>query len=299
MSIRPIDLKINAYYLVQSNNHGVLALKQLSQTEYEDGINASQWLHLYHYHKRREREVRLNLADFFNRYDYYQSAAINGNYNEKHEFFVEAYVDLNRVLTNFLSSFRLFVDNLEIFFKKEYGEHSKKFKSFKQILIYEFNSKFEYRLFYALRNYSQHKYFPINSVGLDNEVDTYTRQTKNYFTVSFDKDRFMSDAPENFRHVALDFKLYNRLFPVLPQMNKISKSIDIVGNAINEIEKERIIEMSNRMLKHYRFREGEGDIGLAKLKPVSKGVNEFDSKEIPINILREIYRDIEGKELPI
>src|SRR5258706_4378880 len=236
MSINIKDLKINSYYLVQSNRNGILALKELLESEYKNAINASTELHSYHYHKRREMEVLLNLDDFFERFNYYQVNALSGNYKDKGDFFVKAYVDLNRVLTNFLSSFRLFVDNLEFFFKKEYGKESTENLSFRNTIQNEFNSKFEYRLIYCLRNYSQHKGFPINSVGMDNEIDPYTREARSTFTVSFDKERFLKDDPQNFRNVELDFTLYNNTFPVLPQINKIKKSLIVISDALTSLE---------------------------------------------------------------
>lgn len=298
MSINPRELKQGSYYLVQSNDKGVLALRELPESEYKVANDASYWLHSYHYHKRREKEVMLNLDNFFERYSYYETNGLKQNYKEKHEFFVLAYVDLNRVLTNFLSSFRLFVDNLESFFKKSHGPLSDEYLSFKRTVQHEFNSKFAYRLMYSLRNYSQHKGFPIKSVGMDNNVDRYTREVTSVFTVNFDKDQLLSDDPGNFRHLKHDFALYNRLFPVLPQVTKIRESLALISNAITNTEKTRMIEMSNKLLKYYKFLEGDGELGFAHLKSFGGGKGLFDSKEIPINILREIYRDIEGKEPP-
>lgn len=295
MSINPALFKYGSFYLVESNDNNMLALRELSKEEYDKITGLSEQIHKYHYHKRRYRELELNLEDFFAKYSHYEACAITGKYEDKQDFFELVYVDLNRVLTNFLSSFRLFADNLQIFIRKKYGRESSQAIEFDRILKNEFDSKFEYRLIYALRNYSQHNYFPINLINLETERDQYFRVFKNSFQASFDKTKFLEE-PKTFKHLLVDFNLYGRSFPVLPQMNRIRKCLSTLNEAFLKTEKDDLVICINKLLYYFQFKEMDGALGFAKFSRTNRSTGVFDSIEIPVPILRQAYRDIEEKE---
>ena len=131
---------------------------------------------------------------------------------------------------------------------------------------------------------------------MDDEIDPYTREARSTFTVRFDKEKFLKDDPQNFRHVELDLTLYNSTFPVLPQINKIKKSLIVISDVHTSLEKNRIVPLSNILFGYLQLLEGEGEMGFAQFKSSNIGKGVFDSKDIPLNILREVYRNLEGKE---
>ena len=100
-------------------------------------------------------------------YPYYTKKVTESTDLDEGELFEEIYINANRLFTSFLSSFRLFVDNIEIYLRIKYGEESETFMTFKSKTRELFHKYFAYRFFYALRNYSQHMYFPINCCGYD------------------------------------------------------------------------------------------------------------------------------------
>ena len=106
----------------------------------------------------------------------------------------------------------------------------------------------------------------------------------------------MSDSRKNLKHIELDLSRFNDSFPVLPQMVKIGKSLDVIINRFTKLQEKRIVNYSNILLKHLGSSEGEGQLGFAQFKSGTKDKGFFNSKEIPMNILRQIYRDIEGNE---
>jgi hypothetical protein len=298
VSIPPKELEVGSYYVVESNDKGLIALRKISFEEYTAFVSLSQALHQYHYQSRRFDEVRMNWTEFFRVYDEYEAKAIRGEYKDKQQYFDLVYVDMNRLLTNFLSSFRLYVDNLERYIKDAYGDHSNEYSSFRRHLMREFDSKFEYRFFYALRNYSQHIYFPIYSIGLDVEIDPATRVERRVFKVSFNRDKILENK-ELSRHIREDLKLFNVAFPVRNQMLKIIGSISIIAQAFTDNERIKLTNLWNQYMKYFQLREANGEISLGQLNRDPSGNPFFDTKEIPTAILKSIYKQLEGKDLQL
>ncbi len=71
-------------------------------------------------------------------------------------------LNTNRHLLNYLFSFRTYIDHLETFIKREYGKQSNEAKGFKALTAKIHDENLAYRLFYNLRNYSQHCGLPID-----------------------------------------------------------------------------------------------------------------------------------------
>lgn len=125
--------------------------------------------------------------------------------------------NVNRMLINYLSSMKMFVDHTEIKFKKSYGAKSDIFKKWKALTSTEYDKHFAYRFLYKLRNYTQHIGFPIDSVSV-HHVDREKRVIIPYFVrdklleSSFDWDsRLKKDLNEQ----SNDF----RVFPLLNENN--------------------------------------------------------------------------------
>ncbi len=58
-----------------------------------------------------------------------------------------AFLHANRLILNYLSSIRTFIDHSETFFKKKYGNKSKEALLYKEILSQFFDNSFAYRFF--------------------------------------------------------------------------------------------------------------------------------------------------------
>jgi hypothetical protein len=65
-------------------------------------------------------------------------------------------IDTSRYFLNYLTAMRVFLDHAEARLKKKFGRNSVEDERFKAVAAAEFDGKFSNRLFYKLRNYTQH-----------------------------------------------------------------------------------------------------------------------------------------------
>ena len=82
---------------------------------------------------------------------------------------IEALLDggthlVNRRIANFVTTARLYLDQVPHDFSKIYGRDSKHYKSFKQATSKEYDNVFGYRVMEALRNHVQHQSLPTHAI---------------------------------------------------------------------------------------------------------------------------------------
>lgn len=96
--------------------------------------------------------------------------------------------DLNRKLTHILSSGRLFVDFIENQVKSKYGKDSSAYIDTKNIIRNIYDNYFSYRLYYYLRNFTQHIGFVITTISrsLINPIDVNDFSAKVNIYISLD-----------------------------------------------------------------------------------------------------------------
>lgn len=112
---------------------------------------------------------------------------------------------LNRRLSNFLSSFRAFLDHSELRIKRQYGNTSAEAVAFKSACSLVFDRSFAYRFAYKLRNYSQHFGLPIGHIQGEAKLDPATGDKSYHGTICFDIDTLLS----------LDSKIWGSVLPEL------------------------------------------------------------------------------------
>lgn len=99
-----------------------------------------------------------------------------------------AFSDLiNRRLSSYLSSMRMFLDYSEFRFKQFHSIHEDKIAAFSSLRSRLFDTNFAYRFAYKLRNYSQHFGFPVGDIAfseqlVDGSVDEIASSAKVVFS---------------------------------------------------------------------------------------------------------------------
>ncbi|WP_292389625.1 hypothetical protein [Methanosarcina sp. UBA5] len=143
---------------------GILEVRPLDDIEYQKFVIART--KLFEFSKKQElfRLVDANYMEYKNVLNQYfkihcENSDIHGTYVEKMVF------NINRLVLNFLSAVRTFLDHAETNLKRKYGENSNNFQIFDKACSSCFDHYFSYRFLYKLRNYSQHVGMPI--IGLE------------------------------------------------------------------------------------------------------------------------------------
>ena len=100
--------------------------------------------------------------------------------------------EMNTLVNNFLLSTRAFVDRSEARIKREFGDNSYEFKSFKKDTSYLYDTYFSYRFLYTLRNYGTHCDIPITNMrGQNDSTDQGLYNSRLAFLV--DKERIKNE----------------------------------------------------------------------------------------------------------
>ncbi|WP_100489201.1 hypothetical protein [Sporolactobacillus pectinivorans] len=92
-----------------------------------------------------------NSTDIYNYYQYLNKQKLN-----TYEKLKDVSLNFNRLLINYLSSAKMFIDHTEALLKNVYGEDGENFLIWKEATHKEYEERFEYRFLYQFRNFTQH-----------------------------------------------------------------------------------------------------------------------------------------------
>jgi len=115
-------------------------------------------------------------------------------------------LQLNRLISNYLSSIRLFLDHSEYALHQKYGKNSLQLKEFKKTCSNVYDNNFSYRFLSKLRNYVQHCGMPIGHININSKVVNVNPTKSNHqLELQFDRDSLL----KNFEWKNLNLKLKN------------------------------------------------------------------------------------------
>jgi hypothetical protein len=103
------------------------------------------------------------------------------------------YLHANRLLLNYLSSFRTYIDHSRAYLSKEYGKKSTQLNKFDKLLSFHFDNNFCYRFFYKLRNYAQHCGIPLDSVSFKSNYDRPNSEIKGHLQALFEPKNLLEN----------------------------------------------------------------------------------------------------------
>ncbi len=153
-------------YLTTPSNPFPIKLAEITLKKYSDLLSDSAKVYEFIYYERRIKEIKMNVDAFFDAKRHYTNLyersfieTINYDYKE------EAYIEFNRCLINFISSFKSFVEHCENRIKNIFGSTSEEVLEFKSYLSNLFDNNFSYRFFIKLRDYAIHVGYPIENVS--------------------------------------------------------------------------------------------------------------------------------------
>ncbi|MGG0387828.1 hypothetical protein ABEZ76_07575 [Priestia megaterium] len=102
-------------------------------------------------------------------------------------------LDINRLLLNFLSACRTFLDHNQTRLNKEFGSESEQMKRFKAACSKEYDNYFSYRFLYKLRNYAQHCGMPVGNVSIGGKAVRIPDEVENFLSVQFDRNSLLKN----------------------------------------------------------------------------------------------------------
>lgn len=277
----------NIPYLTIPNNISPIQIAELTQSEYDLYKGDSEKLHDFLYYKRRLKEIELNKDEFFETKEYYTNL-YQKSYNQTigYDFKEDAFIEFNRCLINFISSFKSFTEHCENKIKGMFGENSAQLDEYKFVESGLYDNHFAYRLLKRLRDYAVHAHYPIENVSFDLITFNISKTDCWYdVRVLFSRDRLLSNRTIN-QKLSTDLKLQETSFDVSPFIFEVFNLVKIVLRQFIKIAQSDYIESAKRLLvlsDTYK----QDNLSLTKIQLVGYRT-DYDSKILPIELAKEL-----------
>ena len=226
----------------------VIKLKDISTSEFEALEYAHQILERFTFYRRKLKEIELNHDEYIKKFNSYTK--IPNKEGLSFESLDDIFVDLNRLFINFITSFKFFIDYLDKRFKKRLGQESDKYQIFEKFKTSNYLTYFSYRLFINLRNYCQHRDFPIMNFSEDRYYSSNEKIINRKLNVDFNKNKLLEDETIK-RKLKDDLRNYGIKFPVFPLMMEILKPLSNIKSIIFKIENEDLL-VADEIISKYK-----------------------------------------------
>lgn len=250
------------YYLFDQSVPRFEPIRSLSDAEVSSILDAEKIMYEFEYYRRRKIEVELNISDVLAVIEKHRLRVLNSDVtNQDSEFVTEIFVDVNRVVSNLISSIKIFVDHFDKRLKLKLGEGSKKYITFKAKLSLLYDTIDGYRIFINLRNFSQHvNRFPINKVSIKRDFSLTKGVALDIFV---DKKQLLEDETLKAKLGSLLIH-YNDFFPLEPLVIQLESVVPKIFLLFVEAESDYYTKAANELLSFVGENKGKAT-GLGKI----------------------------------
>lgn len=140
--------------------------------------------------------------------------------------------DINRLIINFLSSFRTFLDHFDRTLSKQYGNDSQIYLLFKKNLSYYYDNCFAYRFLYHLRNYTQHCDLPIHSITFSSELEKENNSKTNHvMKILLNRDKLLNNY-DKWKSLIEDISKLPDEFEISPLLDEMMNALEKIINTV-------------------------------------------------------------------
>lgn len=248
----------NYHLLHISNDNDMVIIKDLGiikDAEYKQIKSDKQIINNYFNNHNLFLCIGLNMQQFLEAIacctaDYHKTRQMNT------EIMESIHLDLNRHLLNVLSMFRSFLDHTDTSFSREFGPSSFQKTEWTKFTNSLYDSSFEYRFVYKLRNYAQHVGLPPLNISFENSMD----QEGTTFRLDFSKNELVKEKDLWNAKILEDLKSKPDNIPVLDILNNWSNCIKDIPEKINELRLPQVKESAMRIFS-YRAKHPSLPIG--------------------------------------
>jgi len=202
--------------------------------------------------------------------------------------------DFDRFLVHILSSSRLFITYFENSLIREYGKDSWQFKKWDKLTSKIYDTYFEYRFSYHLRNYTQHRGLPISTITTTLTDDDSQRFCTCEIMLNAQN---LLDSNYNWKKIIRDdlneIKNNNENIDLVELLNSHEESMNIIYDIANEIfafsHYEKLARLEKKLRKIYSSTSKEALIyKTTKYNLKNNGNNGIGDSWKPLDGLKEI-----------
>ena len=156
------------------------------------------------------------------------------NRHRDYEYMEEAFQEMNRLLLNYLSSFKTFIDHLTTRYTRLHQQGHSFLDDFKKLTAACYDGNFPYRFFSKLRDYVQHCGLPLGSMN----INKYPDQQGNVIievSISIDRDNLISSY-KKWGRVTPDLQSQPKNMELLPYLNGFQSQIQLINLVVSAFE---------------------------------------------------------------
>ncbi|MCD6017553.1 MAG: hypothetical protein K0S53_674 [Bacteroidetes bacterium] len=173
--------------------------------------------------------VELNYNDLKNQIIKYESE-FGGIHSISIPEFEKLMLNLNRLILNYLSAVRTYLDHTETRLKRTYGEKSNEMQNFKQYTNDAFDGYFSYRFLSKLRNYAQHCGLPSSSIEFSSTSSEGKIISK--LIMHFERDELLNNF-SSWGKLKEELGRKNQLFDVISLLEEKACLLKEINEKIN------------------------------------------------------------------
>jgi hypothetical protein len=152
--------------------------------------------------------------------------------NEKYTFLK---IEINRLLINYLGSYKMFIEHCEKKINNQFGAKSQEFRDFKLMTNKAYDNLFSYRFIYELRNFCQHCGIAVTDMEFSNQnkwIEVNFQFEKNYLLKEYKKWK---------QKVKSDLENMEDKFKINPIINTNFQAIENFSKQIHLLYQEKFM----------------------------------------------------------
>lgn len=220
---------------------------------------------------------------------YFKEYTINEeNINQNNQR--KMYIDINRMINNYLSAVKQFLDHSEHTLKSRYGKNSDNVNKFKDFCSNCYDTNFSYRFLYKLRNYVQHCGMPVGNIIINSKLDdSNLNKVHSELKLEFDRDELLEKF--NWKKLKNEINSLSPKFDIIPLIFDLQNHIMEISFFIMSIElNDEIIRANNYLVDlANEIKNLNGTPLIIDIKDL-KNQGIFKPKFFPFDLMNLIYK---------
>ena len=197
------------------------------------------------------------------------------------------FLNTNRLLLNYLSSVKTFVDHTTTFLNRKFGANSEEFIGFETMLSAFYDHSFAYRFLSRLRNYAQHVDLPLDEIKFASKRNEELNRIEGTLTIAFNRDRLLNSF-QKWSTVKKDIEQMGETFLFTPLLFQMTQIIGEIERNVELIFKDELITAANLISGYIsNLREHDPEIFIAYdfIIDETGGLKNFKQDWIPLHTL--------------
>lgn len=215
------------------------------------------------------------------------------NRHRAYEYIEEVFQEMNRLLLNYLSAFKTFIDHLTTRYTRLQRQGGSFLSDFKEITAACYDGNFSYRFFSKLRDYVQHCGLPLGSIHIDEEAAPGGNVDINIF-IYFNRDALISSY-QKWGKVKADLERQPEHMEPLPYLNGFQSQIQLINIVVSGMEISLATESwqsLNKLVQEVIVKHPNGKPIIARYVESRRAKHSLQVTEFPLHTMRKFQEKL-------